>query len=116
MVLLPLLQWRHCRPQAGIIALVAMASTLVVKASLPSMRRHLCHCKAGILALRTMVSLPLIHDGVVALVAMALLLSTSWHCRPHCNGTIVIINAQASSPSSQWHCCPCCDGVVAIDA
>jgi hypothetical protein len=58
-----------------------------------SMRRHPCHCQDGIVDLVTMALLPLIHNGVVALVMMALLLSSSWHCHPICNGVVVIINA-----------------------
>jgi hypothetical protein len=78
-----------------------------------------------------MALLPLIQDGVVALVVIALPLSSSWHCCPHCNGIVVIINvialvahrqagitaidAQASLPvsrwqtllSSQWRHCHC---------
>jgi hypothetical protein len=65
-----------------------------------------------------MASLPLICDGVVALVVIASSLSSSWHCYPHCNGVLVIINiialvacwqagivavdAQASLPLLQW--------------
>jgi hypothetical protein len=37
----------------------------------------------------------LIRDGIVALVVMALTLSSSWHCLPCCNGVIVIINVIA---------------------
>jgi hypothetical protein len=39
-----------------------------------------------------MASLPLICDGVVALVVIASSLSSSWHCCPHCNGVLVIID------------------------
>jgi hypothetical protein len=65
-----------------------------------------------------MAPLLLICDGVVALVVIASLLSSSWGCCPHCNGVLVIIdiialvacwqagivavNAQASLPLSQW--------------
>jgi hypothetical protein len=42
-----------------------------------------------------MVPLPLISNGIVALVGMTLLLSSSWHCCPHCNGIVVIINVIA---------------------
>jgi hypothetical protein len=65
-----------------------------------------------------MASLPLTHNGVVALVMSVLLLSSSWRCCPHCNGVVVIINgvalvtcwqagitavdAQASLPLLQW--------------
>jgi hypothetical protein len=83
-----------------------------------SMRRHPCHCQDGVVSLVTMALSPLICDGVVALVVIALLLSSSWHCCPHCNGVLIIIdvitlvacrqagiaaiNVQASLPLSQW--------------
>jgi hypothetical protein len=57
---------------------------------------------------------PLICDGIVALVTMALLPSSSWHCQPCCNGVIVIIDVQMSLPSLRWRCCPCHDGVVVL--
>jgi hypothetical protein len=56
------------------------------------MHRHACRCQDGVVSLVTMVLLPLICDVVVALVVIALLLSSSWHCCPRCNGVIVIIN------------------------
>jgi hypothetical protein len=83
-----------------------------------------------------MALLPLIHDGVVALVVMALLPSSSWRHCPCCNRIVVIINviahvahwqagvvvadAQVSLPLlqwqllllSQWHHCHCqCAGM-----
>jgi hypothetical protein len=83
-----------------------------------SMHRHPCHRQAGFVALVTMALLPLIHDGVVALVAMVLLPSSIWHCRPRRNGVIIInhdialvaccqagivaVDVEASSPLSQW--------------
>jgi hypothetical protein len=79
------------------------------------MCRHPCCHQASIDALIKMASLPLIYDEIVALVAMALLPSSSWRCCPHCNGIVVIINAQASLPSLLWQCCPHCDGIVSID-
>jgi hypothetical protein len=63
-----------------------------------------------------MALLPLISNGIVALVAMAFMPSSSWHCCPLCNGIIIIIDVQASLLSLQWHCCPCHDCSVAIDA
>jgi hypothetical protein len=48
-----------------------------------------------------MVLLLFIRTGIVALVALALLPSSSWHCCPCCNDIVVIINAQASLPSLQ---------------
>jgi hypothetical protein len=39
--------------------------------------------------------LPLIFDGVVALIGMMSLLSSSWHCYPCCNGLVAIINVIA---------------------
>jgi hypothetical protein len=79
----------------------------MMMAMLPlSMHRRPCHCQAGAIALVTMALLPLIRDGVVALIAMTLLPSSSWHCCPCYNGVNVIIDMQASLPSLQWLCCP----------
>ncbi len=82
------------------------------------MRRLLCHHQAGIVAHVTMALLPLIHNGIAALVMMVSLPSSSWRLCPHCNGVVVIINVialiacrqagviaievQASLPLSQW--------------
>ncbi len=66
------------------------------------MHRHPCRCQAGIIALVTMASLPLIHNGVIALVVMASLPSSSWRFCPHCNRVVIIVDMQASLPSSQW--------------
>jgi hypothetical protein len=67
------------------------------------------------------------HDNIVALVAMALLPSSSWCCLPCHNRVVAIINVQVSSPLSQWpchpfvlvplptfhgRCPPCCAGVM----
>jgi hypothetical protein len=89
-----------------------MASLLLL------MRRCPCRHQDGVISLITMVLSPLIHGGVVVLIVIALLPSSSWHCCPHCNGFIVIIdviplvacwqagiaaiNAQASLPLSRW--------------
>jgi hypothetical protein len=78
------------------------------------------------------------HDGIVALVTMALLPSMRRHlcrccdcgCPPHDIGVVVVVDAQVSLPSlsrcccpcnkcvialnPHWHCCPCSNGVVAI--
>jgi hypothetical protein len=106
------------------------------------MYRCPCHCWDGFVALVTMASSLLIYDGIVALIAMVLLSSSSWHCCPCCNGIVVIINvvalvachqagivaidAQASSPLSWWqlsllswwqrcHCwCPGISGVAKL--
>jgi hypothetical protein len=110
MALLPLLRWGCCRPQAGIITLVAMAllsswmllplSLAVKLASLPSMRRCLLHCSNGDCCSR--------HNGIVAvvnaqaclchcdLVALALLSLSAdffalmlYECRHHhCTGIV----------------------------
>jgi hypothetical protein len=82
------------------------------------MRRCPCRHQVGIVFLVTMALLPLICNGVVALVVIALLLSSSWHHHPHPNGVVVIINVialiacwqagiaavnvQASLPLLQW--------------
>ncbi len=68
-----------------------------------SMHRHPCRHQADDIALVTMALLPLIRNGIVALVAMTLLRSLSWHHCPPCNGIVIIINEQASLPSLQWH-------------
>ncbi len=73
MALLPLM----CRVLA--IVMIAIFS-LMTMALLPLlMHRHPCQCQDGIVALITMALLPLICNGVVALIAMASLLSSSWH-------------------------------------
>ncbi len=99
-----------------------------------------CNCQASIIALVTMASLPLICDGFVVLVTIALLPSSSWRCCSHCNGVVVIINvtaliaccqagivainAQASLQLLQWkflvlshwrHCHCQCAGISAVD-
>jgi hypothetical protein len=77
-----------------------------------------------------MALLPLIRNGVVALVVIALLLSSSWRCCPHCNGIFVIIDvialvahwqagiaavdAQVSLPLLQWQMLLSHDGVIAV--
>jgi hypothetical protein len=69
----------------AIVATVIFA--LMTMALLPLlMHRCPCRCQDGAVSLVTMASLPLIHNGVVALIAMALLLSSSWHHCPafHC--------------------------------
>jgi hypothetical protein len=75
-----------------------------------------CLCQAGIVALVTMASLRLMRDGIVALVTMALLPSSSLHHCPRCNDVVVIIKTQVPLPSLQWHCCPHCNSIVAVDA
>ncbi len=56
----------------------------------------------------TMASLPLIYNGVVALILIALLLSSSWHCCLHRNVVIVIINIIALV--ARWQA-----GIAAVD-
>jgi hypothetical protein len=67
------------------------------------MQRCPCHCQDGIVSLVTMALLPLIRNGVVALVVIALLLSSSWHCCPHHNGIVVIIDVIACCLLASWH-------------
>ncbi len=52
---------------------------------------------------------PLIHDGVVALVTIVPLPSSSWRCCPHHNGVVAIIHVVALIAHCQA-------GVVAVDA
>jgi hypothetical protein len=100
--LLPLLKWHCCCHQAGVVALIMLAS-------LPSsMRGHLCHCHDGIVALVALVPLPTLHGcccpcctkvafiilltslpsrsmGVITVVAPALLSLSSWRvCAMEC--------------------------------
>jgi hypothetical protein len=84
--LLPLLQWHCCCLQAGVVALVTMASLPLL------MRGHLCHC----------------YDGVITLLALAPLPTLHRHCCPHCAGVVVLI-ALTSLPSL-------CMGVVTVIA
>jgi hypothetical protein len=60
-------------------------------------------------SLVTMALLPLIQDGVVALVVIALLPSSSWHCCPHCYGVVIIINVIVLV--ARWQA-----GIAAVDA
>ncbi len=59
----------------AIFVLMTMALLLV------SMHIRPCSCQDGVVTLVTMALLPLILNGVVTLIAMVLLLSSSWH---HC--------------------------------
>jgi hypothetical protein len=84
----PMLRW-HCSHQcAGFLPLSQLQFfALMTMALLPlSMCRRPCCCQDGVVSLVTMASMPLIRNGVVALIAMALLLSSSWHHCPafHC--------------------------------
>jgi hypothetical protein len=80
------------------------------------MHRHPCYNQDGIVSLVTMAFLPLIRNGIVVIIVIALLPSLSWHHCPCCNGIVVMSNAQASLPSLQWCHCPCCNGFAAINA
>ncbi len=123
-LLLPLTQWRCCRLQAGVVALVTMAS-------LPSsMRRRLCHCHNDVAALVALVPSPTLHGhcclcctGVVILIALTSLLS-------HCMGIVTIVApvllpqlsccvctiALVLLPLSRWHCCPWCADIITLIA
>ncbi len=72
MALLPSLQWRHHRPQAGVVPLIAMGLSLSL------MRRHPCCDCNGIDALVTMALLMSMcrHLAVVAIVVIALMTMT----------------------------------------
>jgi hypothetical protein len=102
------------------------------------MLRHPCHCQVGIVALVTMVLLPLICNSVAALSVMALLPSSSWHCCPFYNGVVVVIDVVALVAHCQvgivtlvvmvllpsicrclcfcynGNCCSCHNGVLAV--
>jgi hypothetical protein len=47
------------------------------------------------ISLVTRMLLPLICNGVVALIVIVSLPSSSWRCCPHSNGVVVIINVIA---------------------
>jgi hypothetical protein len=68
-MLLPSLQWHCCYSQAGVVALVTIASLPFL------MCWHLCRC----------------HNGVVALVALAPFPMLHRHCHPYCASIIAII-------------------------
>jgi hypothetical protein len=70
------------------------------------MRRRPCHCRDGRLPCNNgIVAL----DGVVALIGIELLPSSSWRSCPHCNGVIIIINVIALVARRQA-------GIAAINA
>jgi hypothetical protein len=71
------------------------------------MPRRPCRCQDGVVSLVTMALLPLICDGVVALVVIASLLSSSWQCCPHCNDVIIDVIALVAC----WQA-----GIAAVDA
>jgi hypothetical protein len=120
---------RHlCCHQAGIVALIAMVTPLVMGRShhspgvfavvaitlLSSSQWHHCHQHAGVVALVTMVSLPSsmhrnlcrCHDGAIALIVLASSSTLHGHCCPCCTAVVVII-MQTSLPSR-------CMGIVTI--
>jgi hypothetical protein len=61
-----------------------------------------------------MALLPLIHDGIVSLFAMALLPLSSKCRHLCCKGIFVIIDVQLSLPSSQWHLLEECNPIVLV--
>ncbi len=85
-VLLPLLQLRHCHPQAGVVALIAMVLSsslmsllllLVGKLALPlSMRRRICQCRDG--------KCCSCHNGVIAVI-------DAQACLYHCQASAVAL-------------------------
>ncbi len=137
---LPSSWWHHCHQCAGIFTIIAITIiVLMAMASLPlSMHRCPCCHQAGVVALVTMASSPLICIGVVALVVMALLPSLSWCSCPCCNGVIIITSVIVLIACHQagivalvvmallplmhrrlccccnGDCCSCHDGIVAI--
>jgi hypothetical protein len=56
-----------------------------------------------------MALLPSICDGIVALIAVVLMLSSSWHCHPCHNCVIVIIDVVTLVARCQA-------GIIAVDA
>ncbi len=91
-----------------VFAIVAIAIVaLMTMVSLPLlMGRHPCHRIDGVIALITMALLPLIWDSVVTLVMMALLPSSSWHC-------LFVAMVSVSSLMCR-HPCHHCNGIVAL--
>ena len=70
------------------------------------MRRRPCHCQAGVIVLVTMALLPLIRNGIVALL--------QWHyCHPQA-GIIALVAMALLSSLMRRHPCCYCDGVVAL--
>ncbi len=96
--LLPLLQGRCCHCQAGVVALVKMAS------SPSSILRHLCRCHDGIIALVAMAPLPTLHGRCcpccTSVILVILLTSLSSHCM-----CVVTIIEPALLPPSSWCVC-----------
>ncbi len=123
--------WHHCQHRTIIVAVIALAL-------LPSSRRRLCSCRAGIAALGTSASLPASRTGIQPVAGEALLLRSLsspvalllypalahsdlafdglakaamaffWRCA----GVLARI-ALASLPASSCPRCRCCTGVVA---
>jgi hypothetical protein len=138
MVSLPL--WMHRHPfccRAGIVALVTMALTLLIRkdivalfamASLPSSSWRHCPCCIGIVIIINGRHLCHHHNCVFALVAMVLLplmhrhlcRGCNGHCCPHDNVIVAIVDVQASLPLPSWRCHPLallpliCSGLVAL--
>jgi hypothetical protein len=114
MALLPSSMRRHlCCCQASVVALVSCCQAgivvLVVVASLPLMRRCLCHC-------RNCNCYP--HDiCVVAIVdAQVSLPVSSWHCCSHNNGIVALDLQQRCCPHYNDVIDPLCAGTIALIA
>jgi hypothetical protein len=75
MALLPLMRRVFSIVAIAIFALMTMVVALLL------MHRRPCHSQDGVVSLVTMALLPLIRNGVVALIVLASLLPSSWH---HC--------------------------------
>ncbi len=122
----------HC--QAGVVAFVVMVPTLSMRrhlcccyncdccpcddgivanvnaqASLPLLNWCCCSCNNGIVAFDPLQYCCPCHDGVVAVLKLAFLPLSQWHCHNH----------QCHHPhysSSSSHCCRQCAGIFAIVA
>jgi hypothetical protein len=112
-----LLSWirRHlCCCQAGVVALIAMVLPLL-------MCRRLC--SPGIFAIVAILLLPLLlwccchlQAGAVALITMASSPSSMHRRLCHCHNGILALVALAPLPILQEHCHPCCICVVVLIA
>ncbi len=99
-----------CR--AGIVALVAMVSPLLMRRHLcspcvfavirikllPLLRWRCCHCQAGVVALVTMASSALLMHRHLC----------------HCHNDVVALVGLAPLPTLHGNCCPCCASVIVL--
>ncbi len=97
-ILLSVLQWRPCRHQAGVVALVMMVSSPLL------MRRHLYHCHDDIVALIVLAPLPTLHRCCCPCCASVVFLIVLTYFLSRCMGVVTII-APALLPLLSWRVC-----------